>query len=38
MEQEDLKELARQLACPEGELGIALGDKMNEMNTFITER
>ena len=38
MKQEDLEKLARQLACPEGEQGIALGAKMNEMNSFITER
>lgn len=38
MKQEDLEELARQLACPEGEQGIRLGAKMNEMNAFITER
>lgn len=38
MEQQDLKALAQQLACPEGEAGAALGARMNELNAFITER
>lgn len=38
MKQEDLKELAHQLACPEGDQGLVLGEKMNKTNAFIIER
>ena len=38
MEQNNFEELAHQLACPNGEQGLALGEKMNVLNGFITER
>jgi len=38
MEESDLKEIARQLSRPNGEVGIELGNKMNVLNSFITSR
>ena len=32
----DLSEIAAQLRNPEGETGIIVGNKMNELNNFIT--
>ena len=36
MEENKLKELALQLSCPSGELGIEVGTKMNESNFDMT--
>lgn len=38
MEKNKLKEIASQLACPSGEGGLFMGEKMNDTNAFITER
>lgn len=38
MEKSKLKEIASQLACPSGEGGLSMGEKMNDTNAFITER
>ena len=38
MDDPTLEEIAAQLACPSGEGGIAMGEKMNDTNAFITER
>jgi len=38
MDEPTLKEIASQLSCPEGENGIATGEKMNSLNDFITEK
>lgn len=38
METEELQELARQFACPDGELGLEVGGVMNKMNAFINAR
>lgn len=35
--QEEWEAIAHQLACPQGEQGLALGEKMNTSNAFITE-
>ena len=36
MDESELKALASQLSCPEGEMGVEVGHKMNEINQFIT--
>ena len=38
MDNHKLQTLATQLACPHGEDGTAIAEKMNETNAFITER
>jgi len=38
MNESDLKTLASQLSCPQGDNGIDLGNKMNDLNRFITSR
>lgn len=38
MDEPSLKEIAKQLSCPEGEIGIATGEKMNSLNDFITQK
>jgi len=38
MDESTLKEIANQLSCPEGENGIATGEKMNSVNDFITQK
>ncbi len=38
MEADELKKLAAQLACPKDDMGIEVGNKMNELNVFITEK
>jgi len=38
MDENSLKEIASQLSCPEGENGIATGEKMNSLNDFITQK
>ncbi|MBT5050815.1 MAG: class I SAM-dependent methyltransferase [Rhodospirillaceae bacterium] len=37
-EEKQLEEIASQLACPSGDGGSAMGEKMNDTNAFITER
>lgn len=36
MEEQELQFIANQLSCPDGEAGIDVGNKMNELNQFIT--
>lgn len=36
MEEHELKSVASQLACPQGDDGIEMGNKMNALNAFIT--
>jgi SAM-dependent methyltransferase len=38
MEEDELKTIASQLSCPQGEDGIEMGNKMNNLNAFITQR
>ncbi|MEH6359010.1 MAG: SAM-dependent methyltransferase [Pseudomonadales bacterium] len=38
MNKATLQEIASQLSCPEGENGIAAGEKMNSSNDFITQK
>ena len=38
MDDPPLKEIASQLSCPQGESGIATGEKMNSLNNFITQK
>lgn len=38
MDESELKAIARQLSCPEGEDGIEMANKMNLLNQFITSR
>jgi len=38
MDESELKAIASQLSCPEGEGGIEMGNKMNLLNHFITSR
>jgi len=38
MDEPTQKEIASQLSCPEGENGIATGEKMNSLNDFITQK
>ena len=38
MDKNSLKEIANQLSCPVGKIGIAIGEKMNSSNGFITQR
>ncbi len=38
MDEKKLKDIAAQLACPSGEGGASMGEKMNDTNAFITER
>lgn len=38
MNESELREVAAQLACPSGECGVAIGEKMNEVNAAITRR
>lgn len=37
-EEKQLEEIASLLACPSGDSGTAMGEKMNDTNAFITER
>lgn len=36
MDESELKEIASQLSCPQGDGGIEMGNKMNTLNAFIT--
>lgn len=38
MDESELKAIANQLSCPKGEGGIEMGNKMNDINRFITSR
>ena len=38
MDESELKAVASQLSCPQGEGGVDIGNKMNEINSFITAR
>ena len=38
MEEKELRSVASQLSCPEGELGLVVGDKMNVLNQFISNK
>lgn len=38
MEEQELRSMANQLSCPKGEVGIDIGNKMNELNQFITQQ
>ncbi len=38
LDNQELQKLAIQLSCPSGEEGMAIAEKMNETNAFITER
>lgn len=38
MEEHELKDVASQLSCPQGDNGIEMGNKMNTLNAFITQR
>lgn len=38
MDDAQLQEIARQLSCPSGEGGAAVGESMNDVNAFITAR
>ncbi len=38
MDNSELKAIASQLSCPQGEDGIEMGNKMNVLNSFITSR
>ena len=38
MQEQDLQLIASQLSCPTGEQGIEIGNKMNELNAFITNK
>ncbi len=38
MEEQELRSIASQLSCPDGEAGIDVGNKMNELNQFITHK
>lgn len=38
MDDIELEKIAAQLACPNGEAGASMGEKMNDTNAFITER
>jgi cyclopropane fatty-acyl-phospholipid synthase-like methyltransferase len=38
MKQEELKTLAQQLSCPEGEAGLQVGINMNSLNQYITDK
>jgi len=38
MEEKELQQMASQLSCPQGEVGIDVGNKMSELNQFITEK
>jgi len=38
MDEQELCAIASQLSCPQGELGIEVGYKMNELNRFLTNK
>lgn len=38
MDEKELKMLAAQLSCPTGEVGVEVGNTMNELNQFITDK
>ena len=38
MDESELKAIASQLSCPDGEGGLEIGNKMNLLNHFITRR
>lgn len=38
MNESEIKAIAHQLSCPQGEAGIEIGNKMNALNAFITSR
>lgn len=38
MEEQELRSIANQLSCPDGLAGIDVGNKMNELNRFITHK
>jgi len=38
MDEQELRSIANQLSCPQGEAGIEVGNKMNELNRFLTNK
>jgi ubiquinone/menaquinone biosynthesis C-methylase UbiE len=38
MDEKELRSVASQLSCPEGEFGLSVGNKMNVLNQFITNK
>lgn len=38
MSEQELRSIASQLSCPSGEVGLEVGNKMNELNEFITRK
>ena len=38
MDEQELRSIVSQLSCPQGESGIEVGNKMNELNRFLTNK